>query len=232
MALVTCPDCGTQISDQAPACPKCGRPLQAQPQQPQQAQQPQQPQWQPARQAPKSGMSTGLIIGIVLAVLIVPIGILAVLGIYGTRKYIANAKTAEAKNSLGQMAMDAVTSYEGEGEGEVLGADGTVKRRICPSASQRIPADRLMVRGRKYQSTAAEWQADKAADAGFACLKFEMSSPQYYQYEYEATPTGFTGRAFGDLNGDGVLSTFEIKGELVGERLVLSPSILEIDPGE
>jgi DNA-directed RNA polymerase subunit RPC12/RpoP len=26
MPLVTCPDCGTEVSDQAPACPKCGRP--------------------------------------------------------------------------------------------------------------------------------------------------------------------------------------------------------------
>lgn len=26
MALVKCPDCGTEISDQAPACVKCGRP--------------------------------------------------------------------------------------------------------------------------------------------------------------------------------------------------------------
>jgi len=27
MPLVTCPDCGKQVSDQAPACPHCGRPL-------------------------------------------------------------------------------------------------------------------------------------------------------------------------------------------------------------
>lgn len=29
MPLITCPDCQTQISDAAPACPKCGRPAQA-----------------------------------------------------------------------------------------------------------------------------------------------------------------------------------------------------------
>ena len=27
MSLITCEDCGTSISDQAPACPHCGRPL-------------------------------------------------------------------------------------------------------------------------------------------------------------------------------------------------------------
>lgn len=27
MALVTCPDCGTRVSDQAQQCPKCARPF-------------------------------------------------------------------------------------------------------------------------------------------------------------------------------------------------------------
>lgn len=27
MALVTCPDCGAQVSGAAPSCPKCGRPF-------------------------------------------------------------------------------------------------------------------------------------------------------------------------------------------------------------
>lgn len=27
MALITCPDCGKQISSSAPSCPNCGRPI-------------------------------------------------------------------------------------------------------------------------------------------------------------------------------------------------------------
>ena len=27
MALIRCPDCGSEVSDAAPACPKCGRPI-------------------------------------------------------------------------------------------------------------------------------------------------------------------------------------------------------------
>ncbi len=27
MPLIKCPDCSTEVSDQAPACPKCGRPM-------------------------------------------------------------------------------------------------------------------------------------------------------------------------------------------------------------
>jgi type IV pilus assembly protein PilA len=172
---------------------------------------------------PKKGMSVGLIILIVLSVTIVPIiGILAVLGIYGTRKYIANAKTAEAKNTLAQIAKDAAIAFEEGGKG----------RRLCSSASAPVPAARSDVSGKKYQSSQADWTTDSARNAGFACLKFEMSSPQYFQYEYEATATSFVARAHGDLNGDGVFSTFEINGRIVDERLVISPSILEVDPGE
>jgi type IV pilus assembly protein PilA len=225
MALVTCPDCGTQVSDQAPACPRCARPLQGMQQQG--MQQGMQPAWQQRPQAPKSGMGVGLIIAIVAAVLIVPtVGIVAVMGIYGTRKYIANAKTAEAKNVLGQLSKDAMIAYEGESP------DEPGKRRVCPSASAPVPADRNAVSGKKYQSSASDWQTDLSANKGFACLKFEMNSPQYYQYEYEATATGFVARAHGDLNGDGVFSTFEIKGQVIGDRLVISPVIEETNPEE
>ena len=31
MALITCPECGKQISDKAPACIHCGYPMQEQP---------------------------------------------------------------------------------------------------------------------------------------------------------------------------------------------------------
>lgn len=27
MALISCPDCGKEVSEQAPACPNCGRPM-------------------------------------------------------------------------------------------------------------------------------------------------------------------------------------------------------------
>lgn len=218
MALVTCPDCSTQVSDQAPACPRCGRPLHGNA-----------GAWQPQQASPNKGMAIGLIIAIVAAVAIVPIiGIVAVLSIYGTRKYLVNAKSAEAKNTLGQLAKDAAAAYEGD----TVASDGTVKRRLCPSATAPVPADKSMVSGKKYQSSHADWQAGEAANTGFACLKFEMSSPQYFQYEYEATATSFVARAHGDLNGDGVFSTYAIRGQIVDGRVVIAPSIEETNPQE
>src|SRR6187399_282545 len=56
-----------------------------------------------------------------LMIVVAIVGILAVLAVYGVRKYLANAKTAEARNSLGQIGKDAVTAYEKEGmNGSVL----------------------------------------------------------------------------------------------------------------
>jgi type IV pilus assembly protein PilA len=173
----------------------------------------------------KKGMGTGLIILIVVLALVVPtIGVLATLGIYGTRKYIANAKTAEARNVLGQLSKAAVITYEEAGVGG--------EPHMCPSASAPVPADRSKVSGMKYMSSRAEWLADEETHAGFACLGFEMTFPQYFQYEYESTSTGFVARAHGDLDGDGIFSTYEISGELVGGHLVVSPTIRETNPGE
>lgn len=31
MALIQCPECGTEVSSEAAACPKCGHPLRAKP---------------------------------------------------------------------------------------------------------------------------------------------------------------------------------------------------------
>ena len=49
-----------------------------------------------------------------LMIVVAIVGILAVLAIYGVRKYLANAKTAEARNSIGQMAKDAAAAFEKE----------------------------------------------------------------------------------------------------------------------
>src|SRR5260370_25871385 len=119
-----------------------------------------------------------------LMIVVAIIGILAVLAIYGVRKYIANAKTAEARNSLGQIAKDAATAVEREKGTSALVAPGSTSslmRSFCSSATNLVPAG--VPAGQKYQSVASDW-SDTASDKGWLCLKYTMEEPQYYQYEY------------------------------------------------
>jgi type IV pilus assembly protein PilA len=135
------------------------------------------------------------------------------------RKYIADAKTAEARNSIGMIANLAAASYERDG-------------KLCPSASAPVPANPSFISARKYQSTPDDWNADAARNVGFACLKFEMSWPQYYQYDYHASADSFAVVARGDLDGDGVFSEWTIRGKVTDGHVVISPTIEQTDPFE
>jgi type IV pilus assembly protein PilA len=183
-----------------------------------------------------------------LMIVVAIIGILAVLAIYGVRKYVSNAKTAEARNSLGQVGKDATTAFERESmAGTVLAAGATTlaSRALCGPASTPVPANIGNVQSKKYQSNPAagnDWNADTATLAGFACLQFDMTAPQYYEYNYTSngsqTPgaiaegTAFTSTANGDLNGDNVLSTFQLLGSVVNHQLYIAPNLLETNPEE
>jgi type IV pilus assembly protein PilA len=189
------------------------------PQQPYQQQYPYPP---PARSG-GGGAAIGIVIGVVgaLLALVAVIGVLAVLAIYGVRKYIANAKTMEARSGVRVMATDAAAVYSS-------------RSRLCPSASEAVPRDIAAVRGRKYLSAPSDWSKDKERDAGFSCLGFSMSMPQYYQYDYRAEPSGggIVAIAHGDLNADGIASSFELQGDVTQNGLVIAPSMLETNPDE
>jgi type IV pilus assembly protein PilA len=164
------------------------------------------PQHPPPQRPPSKGFPTWLIVLIAIGGFVFfVLPIFSVLAIYGVRKYLANAKSAEARNALGQIAKDAATAYEKNGA-------------LCPSASRGVPANVAMIR---------------AKNAGFACLQFALSEPQYFQYSYTASPNGtFAATAHGDLNGDGNLSTYVVRGEVKGGQLVIEPQIEETDPFE
>ncbi len=170
-----------------------------------------------------------------LMIVVAIVGILAVLAIYGVRKYLASAKTTEARNALGQMAKDSAAQYERESMASaVIGQGVSVSslRALCASSTVTVPSAKAAIAGKKYQSSPAEWNTDATAGAGFACLKFSMDAPQYYMYGYTASATTFTAVANGDLNGDGVTSTFSMLGQVTSGVLNLAPNLVEISPEE
>jgi type IV pilus assembly protein PilA len=175
-----------------------------------------------------------------LMIVVAIVGILAVLAAYGVRKYLANAKTAEARNSLGAMAQEQAAAYEREnGNTTVLapGTSGGTSRALCASEPSMVPS--TVPAGKKYQSSAADWNAGQPTNAGFACIHFTLDQAQYYAYSFTSTGTAgaagdsFTGMANGDLNGDGVLSTFSLTGKISPQfTLNIAPNIAEINPEE
>jgi len=156
---------------------------------------------------PRASGVPGYLIAIIVAVLIIPVlGILASLGVYGTRRYMQNAKTAEAKNTVGAIKRAAMGAYERE--------DLTTgqQNRLCGESSM-VPRD--VPAGRKYIPTPSDFDGDE--DTGWACLKLTISTPMYYQYHYKRSgfvgahapaDLGFQVVARGDLDADGQLSLF------------------------
>lgn len=174
-----------------------------------------------------------------LMIVVAIVGVLAALAIYGVRKYVLNAKTAEARNALGQMAKDAITAYTRERINPdllSLGDTTGVVNVMCESAVA-IPASLDSIKGQKYQSSPKEW-----VGSGWECLRFSMVDPQYYQYNYVAlgnrTDEGdaFTAVAVGNLDGDEAMARFEMRGQLKADPqdlvIVLAPNLVEINPGE
>jgi len=177
-----------------------------------------------------------------LMIVVAIVGILAALAIYGVRKYMANAKTAEARNSVGQMGKDAITAYFKEGmAGSVLalGASAGISNKLCDGTNvAAVPATMDKIKAQKWQSAPSDWST-------WDCLHFSMNDPQYYQYDYISSSgdlslagATFTCQAQGDLNGDGTLySLFTQKGAVAADTTgiltaTLAPNLEELRPDE
>ncbi|HKQ71409.1 MAG TPA: fimbiral protein pilA [Polyangiaceae bacterium] len=166
------------------------------------------------------------------------VGVLAALAVYGVRRYLLNAKTTEARNAVGQMGKDAKTAYERESmQSTVLGIgiSSRVVNNLCLDAARPVPATIDLVTGRKYQSAPSDWLVGNSATVGFTCLHFAVSDPQYYMYDYKGTPgeSGtFAATATGDLDGNGVTSSFAIRGQVSSGTVFVSPMIEEQSPEE
>jgi type IV pilus assembly protein PilA len=141
-------------------------------------------------------------------------GIMAALAIYGVRRYVVTAKTAEAKAGLGQLVRGVSRCYAETGR--------------LPPTTEPVPSALDLVEGKKYLSAPEEWRQE-----AFICAEFQMTMGQYYQYQWVQNPDGASGYAVarGDLDGDGQTSQFELHVECHDSCLV-APSLVEVDPLE
>jgi len=179
-----------------------------------------------------------------LMIVVAIIGVLAALAIYGVRRYLAAAKTSEAKNTIGAVTRGATQAYERETTATQLVADGavgnTAVHALCLSAGF-VPTA-APPPAKKYQPSTVDADVNGFGTgdgtAGWKCLKFSLTSPIYYKYGYTgpagarlgpaaaAPATGFEANAQGDLNGDGaVFSTFARGGDIRNGEAVLATEI-------
>lgn len=166
-----------------------------------------------------------------LMIVVAIIGVLAALAIYGVRRYLASAKTGEAKDKIGAISRGASAAYERETTASTTLAEGAestaASHALCDSA---IVVPLTAPAGKKYQPLTTEGNDYDTGDAtsGWKCLKFNISQPHYYQYSYVANtmvaaPLNagaacaadcYEAGARGDLDGDTLVSRFARTGQI------------------
>lgn len=167
------------------------------------------------------------------------VGVAAALAIYGVQTYLGSAKASEAKNTVGAIARAVAASYEREqpaGKHSICGAAIAVPSSV-PKGTRYVPSD---APGKDFET---------GTDAGgWRCLRFTMTTPHYYQYEYRVGqgykgparggpnpgPNGFEISAEGDLDGDGKTSLFILTGKVDPKKktVTIDPDLFIVDERE
>lgn len=186
-----------------------------------------------------------------LMIVVAIIGVLAALAVYGVRSYLVNAKSSEAKHTIGAISRAAVSAYERENMTAQLLSVGTYSSTAAHSlcgTSIQVPASAPL--GKKYQPKTAKGQDFDSGDArtGWKCLRFELTEATYFSYRYVASGTlsmtaagvalptaagaNWWTAATADLDGNGVNSVFALPGAIRNNRPTVSTAVREVQPGE
>jgi type IV pilus assembly protein PilA len=152
-----------------------------------------------------------------LMIVVAIIGILAAVAIPAFMKYIRRSKTVEATMNVRKLFDSSVSYYEGEHSD----LSGNILPKQFPNTVAASPALRSCCGqpGDKCAPNPANF-----TDPSWAALNFSVDDPFYYSYQYNSTGTdtgaSFQAWAFGDLDCDTTLSTFERSGSVMSDRSV------------
>jgi hypothetical protein len=138
--------------------------------------------------------------------------VVGTLAMYFVARYVRHAKTAEAIGSITAIGEGSVRYFETSDLNQPAGTrpeSARAMRHFPPTSHTSVPADADMVKGKRYQSSLADWSASPWSELHFAILQ-----PQFYVYSYSSDARGgeatATATAHGDLDGNGVSSTYEL----------------------
>jgi len=88
-----------------------------------------------------------------LMIVVAIIGVLAALAIFGVRRYLAAAKSAEAKNAIGAMNRGSIGAYERENMPSELVTPGQSglgsSHALCGSSAAAVPAGFASIQNKK-----------------------------------------------------------------------------------
>lgn len=142
-------------------------------------------------------------------------GSLAAVAVPAFWRNLSASKTTEALDGLGTISRSAVSQAEGNAPAEVF-----------PPSVELTPAD--VPRGESAKDPPGTWD-----HLTWRALGFRLDHEHAYSFRFDSsfdrmTQTArFSARAHGDLDGDGNLSTFEVRGErLPGEAAHLMAGLL------
>jgi len=140
-------------------------------------------------------------------------GIIAAVTIPAFVQYSRRSKAAEAQLGLQKLSAASIAYYSTVR----VDQNGTKQTPQFPKSaplSPGNPAQHMCPDGgsRKFRATADTW-----AHETWKALSFSPK-PSWYAYEYISSGAGpgssFTARAYGDLDCDGILSTFEMRAQI------------------
>jgi|SRR5690625_13263 len=148
----------------------------------------------------RNRLMTLIEIGVVVLVL----GVMAALVVPSLMRSIKERRAAEASENIRVLFQKASDYYAAQVE-EANGDNSEVR---FPASTDGPHPEHI---GKKAVTT-ADWHMIPA----FKALEFEILEPHFYQYAFESEGEGdnaqFTISAFGDLDGDGTKSRYQIEG--------------------
>lgn len=135
-------------------------------------------------------------------ILMVYLGILAAVAIPAFTRYVKRSKTSEAAGNIARIYQGELAYLQASIEAQ-RGASFVA----LPSTPPAPPS------AQKYPANVQAW-------GQWTPVGFSIDAAHYYQYSVSADATSFTVRAVGDLDGDGIQSTFERTGRIEGGELM------------
>lgn len=143
-----------------------------------------------------------------LMIVVVILGVLSAVALPSFSRYVRRSRTTEAVTNI-QRIFAAQVTYNNEIHERALSGH-FVNAPATPSTAPNSG---------KYPSNVALWTAIPEWNE----LGFAMEGSHYFQYESPGNTAGFTASAHGNLDGDGVFSTFNRVGVMVSGEIQSLP---------